>query len=156
MCPHSQFSLAWSHLSFYLVKNIWNLFAQAYNLAHACYTGKCLTIMFMCVLCNNQKLWKSIINTFLWVEEKEKKQRIKGKTMAQWINLFWYNSCVNRWQLPLLCEKTGAIALVLPDLRQAGRQAGRWNSAKFRTLKLYNGQNIWVFLALDKVRCYYT
>jgi len=40
--------------------------------------------------------------------------------MAQWINL-WYNSFVNRWRLPLLCEKTGAIALVLPGLME-GRQ----------------------------------
>jgi len=35
--------------------------------------------------------------------------------MAQWITLLWYNSCVNRQQLPL-CEKTAAIALVLSGL----------------------------------------
>jgi len=43
------------------------------------------------------------------LKEKGNKQRIKGKTMVQWINLLWYNSFVNRWQLPLLCEKTGPI-----------------------------------------------
>jgi len=44
--------------------------------------------------------------------------------MVQWINLLQYNCFVNRWQLPLLCEKTGAIALVLLDLT-AGSLAGQ-------------------------------
>jgi len=34
--------------------------------------------------------------------------------MAQWINL-WYNSFVNRWLLPSLCEKIGATVLALLD-----------------------------------------
>jgi len=49
--------------------------------------------------------------------------------MVQWINL-WYNSFVNRRQLPLLCEKTGAIALALLSL------TARLNSAKFRIFKI--------------------
>jgi len=51
-------------------------------------------------------------------------------------HLLQYNSFVNGWQLPLLCEKAGTIALVLPGLT-AGWQAGSKNSAKFRNfLKL--------------------
>jgi len=66
----------------------------------------------------------------MWLEEKGTKQVIKGNTMMQWINLLWYNSFVNRLWLPLLYEKTEAIALVLPRL-MAGWLAGRQNSAKF-------------------------
>jgi len=43
--------------------------------------------------------------------------------------------------------KTEAIAL--PGLT-AGWQAGWWNSAKFRNLKLYTGWNIQIFLVFDK------
>ena len=42
--------------------------------------------------------------------------------MAQWINTFWNNGFVNPMRLPLLCEKTGALAIV--ELGLAGRQAG--------------------------------
>ena len=56
--------------------------------------------------------------------------------MAQWMNLHRNNSFVNWTQLPLLCEKSGAILLVLvglmagspagrPEVWQAGRQAVR-------------------------------
>jgi len=48
----------------------------------------------------------------------------KRKTMAQWINLLWNSSFVNETRLPFLCEKSGAIALVLPGLT-AGWQAVR-------------------------------
>ena len=41
--------------------------------------------------------------------------------MAQWINLHRNNTFVNRMRLPLLCEKSGAILLVLVGL-MAGRQ----------------------------------
>ena len=44
--------------------------------------------------------------------------------MAQWINVFWNNSFANRTQLPLLCEKTGALAIVELGLT-AGRPGGR-------------------------------
>ena len=43
--------------------------------------------------------------------------------MAQWINVLRNNSFVNPTRLPLLCEKTGALAIVEPGLT-AGRQAG--------------------------------
>ena len=47
--------------------------------------------------------------------------RIKGKTMEQWINLHQNNNFVNQWSVPLLCEKSEAIDLVLPGLMsQAG------------------------------------
>jgi len=78
------------------------------------------------------KLLQLIINTsfasfspfYKGVEEKGKEQRIKGKTMAQWLNLLWNSSFVNLMPLPFLCEKSGAIALVLPGLT-AGRLASQ-------------------------------
>ena len=42
--------------------------------------------------------------------------------MAQWINVLWNSSFVNPTQLPLLCEKTGALAIVELGLT-AGWQA---------------------------------
>ena len=48
--------------------------------------------------------------------------------MEQWINLHRNNISVNRTRLPLLCEKSEAILLVLVGLMaawQAGRLAGR-------------------------------
>ena len=44
--------------------------------------------------------------------------------MAQWVNVLRKNGFVNATQLTLLCEKTGALAIVEPGLA-AGRQAGR-------------------------------
>ena len=44
--------------------------------------------------------------------------------MAQWINLNRNNSFINRMRLPLLCEKPGAILLVLVGL------TARWPSDK--------------------------
>ena len=41
--------------------------------------------------------------------------------MAQWINALW-NNFVNPMQLPLLCEKTEALAIMELSL-MAGRQA---------------------------------
>ena len=43
--------------------------------------------------------------------------------MVQWINVLRNNSFVNPTRLLLLCEKTGALAIVEPGLT-AGRQAG--------------------------------
>ena len=43
--------------------------------------------------------------------------------MMQWINVFRNNGFVNLTRLPLLCEKTGALAIVEPGL-MAGWQAG--------------------------------
>ena len=42
--------------------------------------------------------------------------------MAQWMNIHRNNSFVNWIQLPLLCEKYGAIFLVLVGI-MAGRQS---------------------------------
>ena len=55
-------------------------------------------------------------------EEQGRKGRIKGDTMAQWINLFRNSIFVNPPPLPVLCEISGAVDLAEPDLT-AGRQA---------------------------------
>ena len=44
--------------------------------------------------------------------------------MAQWINFLWNSSFVNLTRLPLLCEKTAALAIVELGL-MAGREAVR-------------------------------
>ena len=47
--------------------------------------------------------------------------------MAQWVNCLWNNIFVNPPPLPLSCEISGALHLVLPGLTaglQAGSQAG--------------------------------
>ena len=48
--------------------------------------------------------------------------------MAHWINVLRINGFVNPTRLPLLCEKTGALAIVEPGLteaRESGSPAGR-------------------------------
>ena len=58
--------------------------------------------------------------------------------MAQWINILWNNGLVNPTRLPLLCEKTGALAIVETGLtagKQAGRPLGRRIWCKVRKLK---------------------
>ena len=47
---------------------------------------------------------------------------MKRNSMTQWINLYPNNSFINWTQLPWLCEKFGAILLVLVGL-MAGRQS---------------------------------
>ena len=47
---------------------------------------------------------------------------MKRNTMAQLMNFHWNNGFINQTQLPLLCEKSGAILLVLVGLT-AGRLA---------------------------------
>ena len=49
---------------------------------------------------------------------------MRRNSMVQWTNLHWNNSFVNGMRLPLLCEKFGAILLVLLGLTVAW-QAGR-------------------------------
>ena len=62
--------------------------------------------------------------------------RMKRNTMAQWMNLHQSNSFVNQMQLPLLCEKSGAILLVLVGLISV-RQAGPDKTlVKFEILKI--------------------
>ena len=58
--------------------------------------------------------------------------------MVQWINILQNNGFVNPTQLPLLCEKTGALALVEPSLtvvQQASRPLGRRTCCKVRKFK---------------------
>ena len=54
--------------------------------------------------------------------------------MAQWINVLRNNDFVNPMRLPLLCEKTGALAIVEPGLT-AGRPLGRRKCCKVRKFK---------------------
>ena len=54
--------------------------------------------------------------------------------MAQWINVLRNNDFVNPTRLPLLCEKTGALAIVEPGLT-AGRPLGRRKCCKVRKFK---------------------
>ena len=56
--------------------------------------------------------------------------------MVQWVSILQNNSFINPMQLPLLCEKTGAIALAQPGLI-TGWQSGRRNAATFRDFKKY-------------------
>ena len=74
--------------------------------------------------------------------------------MAQWMNLHRNNSFVNWTQLPLLCEKIGAIHLVLVGLtavRQAGRLAVRQNSGGFlKFLKFSTDRIVRIFAAFNK------
>ena len=44
--------------------------------------------------------------------------------MAKWKNVLQNNGFVKPTRLPLLCEKTGALAIVELGLTAAGRQAG--------------------------------
>ena len=44
--------------------------------------------------------------------------------MAQWINVLRNNGFVNPTRLPLLCEKTGVLAIAEPGLT-VGRPGGR-------------------------------
>ena len=55
--------------------------------------------------------------------------------MAQWINVLQNNGFINPMQLPLLWEKTGALAIVEPGLT-VGRSLGRRNCYKVRKFKV--------------------
>ena len=56
--------------------------------------------------------------------------------MVQWMNLHWNNSFVNQMQLPLLCEKSGAILLELVGL-MGGWQACRQSDEILIILEIY-------------------
>ena len=63
---------------------------------------------------------------------------MKRNSMAQWINLHQNNLYVNWTRLPLLCEKSGAILLVLVGLTaawQAGSPADRQSDEIREVLK---------------------
>ena len=61
-------------------------------------------------------------------ERTRKTVKDKRKAMAQWINLNRNNGFINWTQLPLLCEKSGAILLVVVGLTagRAGSQTKYW------------------------------
>ena len=61
-----------------------------------------------------------------------RKMKDEKNTKVQWINLHHNKSFVNRMRLPLLCEKSGAIVLVLVGLT-AGRQASSPQAARQNT-----------------------
>ena len=73
---------------------------------------------------------------------------MKRNTMAQWMNLYWNSSFINRMQLPLLCK---AILLLLVGLTAV------WQAVRSKLFK--NSQ--WIALVgfsrrLAKVQCYYS
>ena len=79
---------------------------------------------------------------------------MKRNSMAQWINLHRNNIFVNWTRLPLLCEKSGAILLVLVGLT-VGRQAVRRNKGRFE--KFWNPLLIallGILRRFTKVQCY--
>ena len=61
---------------------------------------------------------------------------MKGKTIAQWMNLLRNSRFVNRTIIYGLCEKTGTLGLVLPGLT-AGRQAGRQADEIILSLEIF-------------------
>ena len=64
------------------------------------------------------------------MQREGKQGRMKGLTMAQWINLNRNNRSVLVHPHSVLGEKTGPILLPLVGL-MAGRQAGRQNAGGF-------------------------
>ena len=69
--------------------------------------------------------------------------------MAQWINLNQNNSFVNRTQLPLLCENSNAILLVLLAL-----MAGRPNTGGLKKFKFSTNCTARIFSAFK--HCYHS
>ena len=65
------------------------------------------------------------------------------------MHLHCNNSFINRTQLPLLCEKSGAILLVLVGLT-AGRQAVRQNIGRFKNSKNFLQITSEEFLVFNK------
>ena len=74
--------------------------------------------------------------------------------MAQWINVLRNNSFVKPMLLPVLCEKTGTVALAQLGL-MAGRQADKM-LLHLEILKLYTKRNIEILVVLRKVQCHYS
>ena len=70
-------------------------------------------------------------------------------TMVQWMNLHRNNSFVNQTRSPLLCEKSGAILLVLVGL-MAGRQSGRQASSQTKYWHISN----FLKLSADHIRIF--
>ena len=79
--------------------------------------------VFLCDEINRRCMF---IDTFLgnFLRNGERKRRMKRNIMVQWTNLHRSNSFVNRTQLPLFCEISGAVHLALVGLT-AGRLADK-------------------------------
>ena len=73
------------------------------------------------------------------MKNKEGKRRIKGDTMAQWINLFRNSIFVNPPPLPVLCEISGAVDLAEPGLTAGGRGQADRMLVKFEIFKTHCG-----------------
>ena len=70
--------------------------------------------------------FRDFLTSFNGYRKKRRIVKDERNSVAQWINLHQNNIFVNRTRLPLLCEKSGAILLVLVGLTaawQAGRQS---------------------------------
>ena len=78
----------------------------------------------------HQHLFSNFSPFRLPVKEKGKQWRMKGLTMAQWINLNRNNRSVLAHPHFVLGEKTGPILLPLVGF-MTGRQAGRQNAGGF-------------------------
>ena len=84
-----------------------------------------------------------------------KKRRMKRNSMAHWINLHQNNIFVYRTRLPLLCEKSGAILLVLVGLAAAWQAGVKRNKGRFQ--KFWNPLLIallGILRRFTKVQCY--
>ena len=79
---------------------------------------------------------RDFLTLFNGYRKKRKIVKDKRNSMAQWINLHRNNSFLNRTRLPLLCEKSGAILLVLVGLTP-GRLAGRQPDEIREDLKIF-------------------
>ena len=64
---------------------------------------------------------------------------MKRNTMAQWINLHQNNSFVNWTRLPLLCEKSEVILLVLVGFMAGGRAGGQAGRQASRLSENFHG-----------------
>ena len=61
--------------------------------------------------------------------------------MAHWINVLRINGFVNPTRLPLLCEKTGALAIVEPGLTIDSRGRVAPGIGNHRSSHLYSAPN---------------
>ena len=69
---------------------------------------------------------------------------------ASSLNLHWNDNFVNQMRLPSLCEKFGAILLVLVGLRQAGQQSDKILVDFVKFLKFSTDHIIRIFVVFNK------
>ena len=70
--------------------------------------------------------------------------------MAQWMNLHQNNSSVNWTRLPLLCEKTGAIHLVLVGLTAVWQAGSRQSDEIVVDFEIFTDRIVRIFAAFNK------